>query len=181
MSNEIGSSNSTALQQLTEHETLRQHCESISHSFGMTTLVVAADQLLTVCVFLKQNEILCFKFLSDICGVDHLGQSPRFETVYHLYSIPTNNQLRVKCRFDEETPPPSVVPIWKTANWHEREAYDMYGIKFIGHPDLRRIYMWEGFDGYPMRKDYPLRGYADDYNPFGEEQKLEGGETATRE
>jgi len=165
------------LTRLLEQREIQQHCQSRYQSHGMDTLTVTVDHLLALCHILKQDAALRFDFLSDICGVDHYPQSPRFETVYHLYSIPNRFRLRIKCRFEEERPPPSVVPVWKTANWHERETYDMYGIRFVDHPDLRRIYMWEGYDGYPMRKDYPLRGYADQYNPFGEKQGPPGEET----
>lgn len=170
-----------ALDKLLEQKEIQQHCQSVYQSHGMHTLMVTADHLLALCHFLKLNDALQFNFLSDICGVDHHLQHPRFETVYHLYSIPNKFRLRIKCRFEEDEPPPSIVPVWKTANWHEREAYDMYGIRFMRHPDLRRIYMWEGYEGYPMRKDYPLRGYVDQYNPFGEKHRSEGGETTAGE
>jgi NADH-quinone oxidoreductase subunit C len=164
-----------ALGELLKQEPIQQRCESQYESYGLHTLVVAREYLLDLCHFLKQDNALQFNFLSDICGVDYHPQTPRFETVYHLYSIPFRYRLRIKCRFEEDDAPPSVVSVWKTANWHEREAYDMYGISFVDHPDLRRIYMWEGYEGYPMRKDYPLRGYADNYNPFGEERSEEAG------
>ena len=77
--------------------------------------------------------------------------------------------MRIKCRLGDPPHIPSVTGVWRTANWHEREAWDMYGIVFDGHPDLRRIYMWEGFEGFPQRKDFPLRGYKDELNPFGAE------------
>ena len=156
------------LRDLLQRESIRQRCESVYETFGMLTLTVSKGNLLPLCHLLKHDSALQFNFLSDICGVDHYPKHPRLETVYHLYSIPFKYRLRIKCRFELDELPPSVVPVWQTANWHEREAYDMYGIAFVGHPDLRRIYMWEGYDGYPMRKDYPLRGYADHYNPFGE-------------
>ena len=94
--------------------------------------------------------------------------------VYHLYSIPFIMRARLKCRAGDPPKVPSVVGVWRTANWHEREAYDMYGIQFDGHPDLRRIYMWEEFEGFPMRKDFPLKGYKDAYNPFGEDKDAGG-------
>ena len=140
------------------------------HSHGMHTFSAAPSVVVELCWFLKEDPELRFNFLSDICGVDRYPQKPRFEMVYHLYSIPLKWRLRIKCRVDDPPRIPSMVGVWKTANWHEREAYDMYGIIFDGHPDLRRIYMWEEFEGYPMRKDFPLRGYKDAYNPFGEEK-----------
>ena len=89
--------------------------------------------------------------------------------MYHLYSLPNKWRIRIKCRLGDPPHIASVTGVWRTANWHEREAYDMYGIIFDGHPDLRRIYMWEGFEGFPQRKDFPLRGYKDELNPFGAE------------
>ncbi|MFQ5534422.1 MAG: NADH-quinone oxidoreductase subunit C [Sphingomonadales bacterium] len=136
----------------------------------MPTVLADADVVVELCSFLKHDPALRFDFLSDMCGVDHHPERPRFEVVYHLYSIPFNSRLRIKCRFDEPPHVPSVTGVWSTANFHEREAFDMYGIMFDGHPDLRRIYMWDEFEGYPLRKDFPLRGYKDAYNPFGEEK-----------
>ena len=136
---------------------------------GMPTFLVEPNLIVEVCRFLKEDPELRFNFLADICGVDHYPEANRFEVVYHLYSIPFKMRVRLKCRAGDPPKIPTVVGVWRTANWHEREAYDMYGIQFDNHPDLRRIYMWEEFEGYPMRKDFPLRGYKDAYNPFGEE------------
>ncbi len=135
---------------------------------GMQTFLVEPDLIVEVCRFLKEDPELRFNFLADICGVDHFPGENRFEVVYHLYSIPFIMRVRLKCRAGDPPKVPSVTGVWRTANWHEREAYDMYGIRFDGHPDLRRIYMWEEFEGFPMRKDFPLKGYKDAYNPFGE-------------
>lgn len=140
-------------------------------AYGMHTFVVKKERIVDICRFLKEDTELRFNYLSDLCGVDYHPKKPRFEVVYHLYSIPYKYRVRLKCRIDEGEKVPSVTSVWRTANWHEREAYDMYGIVFEGHPDLRRIYLWEGFEGYPLRKDFPLRGYRDEYNPFGEEKK----------
>jgi len=142
----------------------------IYEAFDLFTVVVEKDKIGEVCHFLRDDPKLRFNYLSDICGVDYFPKSPRFEVVYHLYSIPFKHRIRLKCRTEEGERVPTVVGIWRTANWHERETYDMYGIVFEGHPDLKRIYLWEGFEGYPMRKDYPLKGYKDKYNPFGEEK-----------
>ena len=139
-------------------------------SHGMLTLVVDKEIIGELCRFLKEDGDSRFDYLSDLCGVDYHPDTPRFEVVYHLYSIPHRHRLRLKCRLGEDESIPSVTAVWGTAGWHEREAYDMYGIVFDGHPDLRRIYMWEGFEGYPLRKDFPVRGYKDEYNPFGEEE-----------
>jgi len=136
---------------------------------GMPTLVIDAERIVDVCRYLRDTPALGFDFLCDLCGVDFHPQTPRFEVVYHLYSIAHKHRLRLKCKLVEGTKIPSVTQVWNTANWHERETYDMYGIVFADHPDLRRIYMWEEFEGWPMRKDFPLRGYKDQYNPFGEE------------
>jgi NADH-quinone oxidoreductase subunit C len=136
---------------------------------GFPCLEIGRDNIATLCAKLKQDSTLQFDFLSDICGVDYYPQTPRFEVVYHLYSIPFKYRLRLKCKLAEGESIPTITRVWNTANWHEREAFDMYGIVFSGHPDLRRIYLWDGFEGYPQRKDFPLRGYRDEYNPFGEE------------
>ncbi len=137
---------------------------------GIYTFIIDKDSIVQVCTFLKEDKDLQFNYLTDICGVDYHPETPRFEVVYHLYSIPFRYRLRLKCRLEETERISSVTGVWKTANWHERETYDMFGIRFDGHPDLRRIYMWEGFEGHPLRKDFPLRGYRDDLNPYGEEK-----------
>jgi NADH-quinone oxidoreductase subunit C len=151
-------------------ERFSEDIKDIYEAFDLHTVVVAKEKIVEVCHFLRDDPKLRFNYLSDVCGVDYFPKAPRFEVVYHLYSIPFKHRIRLKCRIDEGERVPTVVGIWKTANWHERETYDMYGIVFEGHPDLRRIYLWEGFDGHPMRKDYPLKGYKDKYNPFGEEK-----------
>ncbi|MBI5287216.1 MAG: NADH-quinone oxidoreductase subunit C [Deltaproteobacteria bacterium] len=137
---------------------------------GEITHTIKKDTLLDLCRFLKEDPELNFNFLVDVCGVDYLPQPPRFEVVYHFYSIPKKHRLRIKVRTEDGETVPSVTSIWKAANWVEREAYDMFGIVFEGHPDLRRIYMPQDWEGFPLRKDYPLRGYKDQYNPFGEER-----------
>ena len=140
----------------------------------MPTLVIDAAQIVALCTCLKDAPTLRFDFLCDLCGVDFFPDAPRFQVVYHLYSIAHKHRLRLKCKVAEDATIASVTPVWNTANWHERETYDMYGIVLANHPDLRRIYMWEEFEGWPMRKDFPLRGYKDQYNPFGEEGRPEG-------
>jgi len=122
-----------------------------------------------LCGYLKMAKGLKMNYLVDIAGVDYLEREPRFEVVYHLYSTFTNLRLRLKVRLDDGEAIPSVTDIWRSANFPEREAYDMFGIIFTGHPDLRRIYLAEDWEGFPLRKDYPLRGYKDEYNPYGEE------------
>ena len=102
---------------------------------------------------------LDFDMLLDVSSVDHLGVEPRFEVVYHLYSFKTRRHLRLKTRVGEEKPElPTITGIWKAADWHEREVFDMMGIRFAGHSDLRRILMWEGYPHFPLRKEFPLAG-----------------------
>lgn len=143
----------------------------------MPCVTVGPQDLVELCLFLRDEEGLAFDFLADICGVDFFPEQPRYQVVYHLYSIPHKWRLRIKCRLDDPPEVPTITPVWTTANWHEREVYDMYGIVFTDHPDLRRIYMWEEFEGFPMRRDFPLRGYKDDYNPLGPEKPADGGAT----
>lgn len=102
-----------------------------------------------------------YDFLCDVTGIDHFEASPRFEVVYHLFSTTQHRWVRVAvaCEGDEEPVCPSIVELWAGANWHERETYDMFGIRFEGHPDLRRILMWEGYPWYPLRKEFPLAGH----------------------
>lgn len=121
--------------------------------------------------FLKSDPDLKMNFVADVLGVDYKDQTPRFEVVYHFYSVSKKNRIRIKVRVDEGETVPSITPIYQGADWPERETYDMFGIVFEGHPNLKRIYMAEDWEGYPLRKDYPLRGYKDRYNPYGEEKK----------
>jgi NADH-quinone oxidoreductase subunit C len=108
-----------------------------------------------------------------VAGVDYLGREPRFEVVYHLYSVPHNRRLRLKvCVPESDLVVPSVSAIWSTANWHEREAFDMLGIWFADHPDLRRIYMPDDYPGHPLRKDFPILGPDVDVNPREDVRKL---------
>jgi NADH-quinone oxidoreductase subunit C len=117
---------------------------------------VAPNALVAVCTMLRDDPALAFDFLMDVTAVDYLGSDPRFEVVYHLYSLARNHRLRLKVGVPEGDPRvASVTPVWRGANWLERETYDMYGIQFEGHPDLRRIYLYEEFEGHPLRKDYP--------------------------
>lgn len=123
------------------------------------TVRIRRENLLTVARFLKEDPSCRFNFLSDLCGVDYRGREPRFEVVYHLYSMEHNIRLRMKVSLSEGDPSiPSVVSVWKTADWHERECYDLMGITFSDHPDLRRILTPDGFTDHPLRKDFPLRG-----------------------
>jgi NADH-quinone oxidoreductase subunit C len=135
------------------------------------THLINKERLVNICMFLKSDSRLRFNFLSDLLAVDYHPQVPRFEVIYHLYSIPHKHRLRLKVKTDEDEKVPSVTHIWRSADWAEREAYDMFGIVFDKHPNLKRIYMPGDWDGFPLRKDYPLRGYKDRYNPFGEKEK----------
>jgi len=106
---------------------------------------------------LRDDPELRFEMLSDVTAVDYLGRTPRFEVVYQLYSVSRNHRLRVKVPVPEDDPVvPTASSVWKSANWGERETFDMFGIRFAGHPDLRRILMYPEFEGHPLRKDYPL-------------------------
>lgn len=123
---------------------------------GDATALVDAARIVDVLRFLRDAPELRFEMLSDLTAVDYLGQSPRFEVVYHLLALGRNERVRVKARVSEEAPEiDSAVPIWPAANWMEREVWDLYGIRFRGHPDLRRILLYEEFQGHPLRKDYP--------------------------
>ena len=121
---------------------------------GEITLQLAdAEKIFDVCQFAKRS--LGFDYLVDICSVDNYGEDPRWTVIYHLRGVANGHELRIKTDVSEEKSElPSVLPIWRTANWHEREVYDLMGIRFSGHPDLRRILMWDEFVGFPMRRDY---------------------------
>ncbi len=127
-------------------------------SFGdELTITAERETIVQICRFLKEDPDLRYNFLADLCGVDWWGKrDPRFEVVYNLYSIPRADRIRVKVSVPEGTDVPSVTDVWPTANWHEREVFDMFGIRFAGHPDLRRILMTEDWEGHPLRKDYPV-------------------------
>lgn len=125
------------------------------------TICVDNDHIEKAAKFLCNDNELAFDFLSDLCGVDktHLNGSNTFEVVYHLYSLKRNHRVRLKVEIPASNPSvKTVTNVWKTADWHEREAYDMFGIVFEGHPNLERILTQEGFEGHPLRKDYPLKG-----------------------
>ncbi|MBS1257682.1 MAG: NADH-quinone oxidoreductase subunit C [Candidatus Scalindua arabica] len=128
---------------------------------GELTISIDKDYIGRVARFLHSDKATDFDYLSDLCGVDksRLDSSDTFEVVYHLYSLKQNHRVRLKVEIPASNPSiDTVTNVWKTADWHEREAYDMYGIIFEGHPNLERILTPEGFEGYPLRKDYPLKG-----------------------
>jgi NADH-quinone oxidoreductase subunit C len=125
------------------------------------TLWTAPAYLLRVLQFLRDNPACRFKQLMDICGVDYPGRPERFEVVYHLLSLHKNQRIRIKVAASEETLVPSATQLFSCAGWWEREAWDLFGIRFSGHPDLRRILTDYGFEGHPLRKDFPLTGYTE--------------------
>lgn len=125
---------------------------------GDATAVIRKEGLATIVAFLKQDPRLQFNVLVDITAVDYLGKAPRFAVVYHLLSIPFLRRIRLKVFLEEPDPEvDSLTPWWGSANWLEREVWDMYGIRFRGHPGLKRILMYEEFEGHPLRKDYPIQ------------------------
>jgi len=126
---------------------------------GETTVIVEAQRIAEACLFLRDTAGLEFNMLSGIAGIDYYPTEPRFAANYHLLSMRYNTRLRLKVQWsDGDEPIPSVTGVWKNANWEEREVYDMFGVLFKGHPDLRRLLMPPEWDGHPQRKDYPL-GY----------------------
>lgn len=126
---------------------------------GELTVVVPKERIVEVCRFLKYDSELRYDLLSDLCGIDMYTPVKRFGVVYNLFSLKNKHRLRLKTFTEEDDPKvPTVTAVWQTANWHERETYDMFGIIFEGHPDLRRIYMPDEFEHHPLRKDFPLMG-----------------------
>jgi len=128
---------------------------------GELSLKVQASSIQRVLAFLRDDSQCLFKQLMDICGVDYPERERRFDVVYHLLSLRHNQRIRVKVEADEEIPVPSVVDVFVSAGWYEREVWDMYGVGFAGNPDLRRILTDYGFDGHPLRKDFPLTGFVE--------------------
>ncbi|GAB4543136.1 MAG: NADH-quinone oxidoreductase subunit C [Parvularculaceae bacterium] len=125
---------------------------------GELTVRVRADHIVKVMQFLRDDPLCRFSCLIDVCGVDYPEREKRFDVVYHLLSLHQNQRIRVKARVAENDAIPSIVNVFPVANWFEREAFDMYGIRFSDHPDLRRILTDYGFEGHPLRKDFPLTG-----------------------
>jgi NADH-quinone oxidoreductase subunit C len=128
---------------------------------GELCVSVRSDSIVKVLTFLRDNINCQFKLLMDVCGVDYPDREERFDVVYNLLSMTHNQRVRVKVRTAEKQPVPSVVSVFSSANWWEREAWDLFGIYFSGHPDLRRILTDYGFEGHPLRKDFPLTGYVE--------------------
>ena len=132
--------------------------EDTSISDDMLSVAVKRDACNALLQFLKDDEDALFDHFMDLTAVDYLGREPRFEVVIHLISIPRFQRIRIKVKIDEDNPVmPSITSVYPAADWFERECFDLYGIKFEGHPNLTRILLYEGFEGYPLRKDYPLK------------------------
>jgi NADH-quinone oxidoreductase subunit C len=137
-------------------------------SVDFATIYVRADQLVQTCTALRDTPSLRFNVLIEITCVDYFPREPRFEIVYHLLSIPHTHRVRLKVRATEQTPVATVQQVWPAAGWLEREVWDMFGVIFDGHPDLRRLLMPEDWEGHPQRKDYPvqIRKAAQTYEPL---------------
>jgi NADH-quinone oxidoreductase subunit C len=133
----------------------------VSTTIAFGELTVSAETSAIVQVLTVLRDQFAFKSLIDICGADYPARPKRFDVVYHLLSMTRNARLRVKVQADENTAVPTAIPVFAGAAWYERETWDMYGVKFVGHPDLRRILTDYGFEGHPLRKDFPLTGFVE--------------------
>jgi NADH-quinone oxidoreductase subunit C len=142
---------------------LPQAIVEVSFHAGEATALLKKENLLEACRFLKEDPNLRMEYLSNLCGVDFPDRPERFEVVYHLFSISLKHRINLKVRTPDGEPVPSVAGIWRTANWHEREAFDLLGISFEGHPDPRRILLTDEWQGHPLRKEYPVKGYDRDH------------------
>jgi len=154
--------------------------EPVEFRGEVTLKVLDAERIAEVCAFAKAE--LNFDYLLDITSVDNYGEDPRFTVVYELYGLGHHCHLRLKTDVSEEKSElPTVTSVWRTADWHEREIYDMMGLRFRGHPDLRRILMWEGYPYFPLRKDFPLAGKPTDLPEvaFTKPAPMEGGPFVT--
>jgi NADH-quinone oxidoreductase subunit C len=163
----------SALEDLGAHikASMTNAIEGVSVRLGELILDVRADQVASVITFLRDDPRCRFTTMIDICGVDYPEREKRFDVVYHLLSMHLNHRIRIKVQTDENTPVPSLVGVYPCADWFEREAFDMYGILFSNHPDLRRILTDYNFEGFPLRKDFPLTGHVEvRYDP--EQQRV---------
>ncbi len=162
---------SEALNELGEHvrNALPEAVLSAKLALGELVIAVHRGSIVKVLTFLRDDASCQFRLLVDVCGVDYPERESRFEVVYNLLSVTQNQRIRVKLSTDETAPVPSVTGVFSTAGWFERETWDLYGILFSGHPDLRRILTDYGFEGHPLRKDFPLTGYVE--LRYDEEQK----------
>jgi NADH-quinone oxidoreductase subunit C len=152
-----------SLRELGQHigAELKEAVTSATVAYGELTLEAPAQHIVEVLAFLRDDPNCRFLVLIDLCGVDYPKRARRFDVVYHLLSMHQNQRIRVKVETDEATPVPSVAGVYPCADWFEREAFDMYGIFFSDHPDLRRLLTDYGFVGHPFRKDFPLTGYVE--------------------
>lgn len=151
------------LKELGEHieAALQDSLWSWKVAFGELTIVVSLSSIIDVVRFLRDDASCRFVNLTDVCGVDYPGRERRFDVVYHLLSPIQNLRIRVKVETDEDTPVPSITPVFPGASWFERETYDLFGVFFSGHPDLRRLLTDYGFEGHPLRKDFPVTGFVE--------------------
>jgi len=140
---------------------LPSEIEEVDVRLGELMLVAKGDAIVRVMTHLRDDPGCLFKMLIDVCGVDYPEREKRFDVVYNLLSLKHNRRIRVKVRTDEMTPVPSISQVFNAANWYERETWDLYGVAFSEHPDLRRLLTDYGFDGHPLRKDFPLTGHVE--------------------
>jgi NADH-quinone oxidoreductase subunit C len=152
-----------ALSELAEYIAAQLASDVTGHAIVNGELIVSvrAASIPRTLKILKNDASCAFKILVDLCGVDYPSREKRFEIVYNLLSLKHNNRIRIKVETDEDTPVPSVVDVFPVAGWYERECWDLYGVFFAGNPDLRRLLTDYGFDGHPMRKDFPQTGYVE--------------------
>ncbi|WP_019906837.1 NADH-quinone oxidoreductase subunit C [Methylobacterium sp. 77] len=152
-----------SLQALSDHvgAALGPAIVSRTIAFGELTLNVQASDIVYALTYLRDDPACAFRCFIDICGADYPNREKRFDVVYHLLSLRHNSRIRVKVQTDDQTAVPSVIDVFPAANWFERETYDLYGILFSGHPDLRRLLTDYGFEGHPLRKDFPLTGFVE--------------------
>ena len=137
-------------------EAMPEALASTHADLGDATAVIDPAKVTEVLRFLRDDADCDFEMLTDVCAVDYLGETPRFEVVYHLYSVTKNHRVRVKARVSEEACEiDTACDVWPSANWMEREVWDLYGIRFTGHPNPKRLLLYEEFEGHPLRKDYP--------------------------
>jgi NADH-quinone oxidoreductase subunit C len=154
---------SAELQALSDHiaSSLGEAIEDRAIAYNELTLVARLEEIERVVTFLRDDPQCRFVCFIDICGADYPAREKRFDVVYHFLAPHHNRRIRVKVETDEVTPVPSLIDIFPAANWYERETYDLYGVLFSGHPDLRRLLTDYGFEGHPLRKDFPMTGYVE--------------------
>lgn len=144
-------------------EKFPEHIEEVSYYADQVIVRIQNDLLLEICTFLKEDPSVALDYLSCITGVDYPEREKRLDLIYHLESISKNHRLTLKISVGEKEAVPSVTSLWKTANWHEREAYDLLGVNFSGHPHLERILTPDEFSHHPLRKDFPVQGNPEDH------------------